>query len=738
MMYFTTAFLLAGSSDLSLAAAAEEAAREACRHSAKSIFHERRRGAATESGAAEQDNLPRSWLVASYFGAYEPLSSALGVYHSSTAVAGDDGDALGDDPALESVEESDNLCDIDEGDHTAQKLPSLPAHLRDVKETGDARKLLSCARDDEGYALLLCLTELMETATYSPADHVLADDVCAAFAQSNAPSPAPAAAPLQEISEIATVRQRDVTFLNTTSGATRKIHSVAASLLTFAESVGATSVAQAMAELRLDPSMAAELKSGPAVDLADFSLVQSGLCEIVDCADIPSATEIPVAAAVPTTPVSLEPRHVEACRYYRTALSLLSGRGWTAETGASSAGSHEVASSLGEHILAAASALSVDAVVQLTGVVFNPDGSVKEVVPAPVPAVSAAVAAQLQQSEQNQEGSDGGSADEDSEGDQYGDSYYRDEENEEGDREAEEFFKRAFGFGGPGAGNRGDSGSDEGEDDGEEREWETVDGSEEEGSDPSEEGGDSEEDSHPGRRASGHAQSKGKEVKNGAAKVPAKTESRTSGSSDRAADVAAALAAVEAQMQAHHLDEVPQEDSSVHVAVEPTPVAPMVVETPRVIPATVAVSPAVVSATSVPADRTAAQSDSTPVQAASPASTDTDRRSAAASPEPTDQSPPAPAAEPMDVSHRLRARLLNVCASIAYLAGDATGAVLCLRASIAQDPLLLDSQVKLGSLLVDMDEMGEVGGLFSLPIVAIPPPLPYVIAIVVDLRLPSC
>lgn len=64
----------------------------------------------------------------------------------------------------------------------------------------------------------------------------------------------------------------------------------------------------------------------------------------------------------------------------------------------------------------------------------------------------------------------------------------------------------------------------------------------------------------------------------------------------------------------------------------------------------------------------------------------------------------------LDVSHRLRARLLNICGSVAFLLGDAVGAVKCFRASIQQDDLLLDLQVKLGSLLVDMDELKEVGG----------------------------
>lgn len=65
------------------------------------------------------------------------------------------------------------------------------------------------------------------------------------------------------------------------------------------------------------------------------------------------------------------------------------------------------------------------------------------------------------------------------------------------------------------------------------------------------------------------------------------------------------------------------------------------------------------------------------------------------------------------ISHNIRARLLNICGIIAYLSGDATGSVLCLRASIKEDPTLIDSQVKLGSILIDMDEKEEATTLLA-------------------------
>lgn len=53
------------------------------------------------------------------------------------------------------------------------------------------------------------------------------------------------------------------------------------------------------------------------------------------------------------------------------------------------------------------------------------------------------------------------------------------------------------------------------------------------------------------------------------------------------------------------------------------------------------------------------------------------------------------------------ARLLNCVSSIAFLAGDAAGALGCLRASVAIQPTLFDSVVKLSSMLAEMDELDK-------------------------------
>lgn len=59
---------------------------------------------------------------------------------------------------------------------------------------------------------------------------------------------------------------------------------------------------------------------------------------------------------------------------------------------------------------------------------------------------------------------------------------------------------------------------------------------------------------------------------------------------------------------------------------------------------------------------------------------------------------------PRRISKALQARLLSLIASLVYLAGDAMGAAQCLEASLALDPSLNDTRIKLGALLVDLDE----------------------------------
>ena len=65
------------------------------------------------------------------------------------------------------------------------------------------------------------------------------------------------------------------------------------------------------------------------------------------------------------------------------------------------------------------------------------------------------------------------------------------------------------------------------------------------------------------------------------------------------------------------------------------------------------------------------------------------------------------------ISPQLLARLMNISASIAYLCGDTNGSLKCLRYSCYLDHRLTDSLIKLGSLLVDVDEVDEATDLLK-------------------------
>jgi hypothetical protein len=74
---------------------------------------------------------------------------------------------------------------------------------------------------------------------------------------------------------------------------------------------------------------------------------------------------------------------------------------------------------------------------------------------------------------------------------------------------------------------------------------------------------------------------------------------------------------------------------------------------------------------------------------------------------------PLPSISPFPVSRKIRARLLNLCGSLAYLAGDALRAQRCFECSLLLDQTLVDSQLKLASLLIDMDETDKAEALLT-------------------------
>jgi len=59
------------------------------------------------------------------------------------------------------------------------------------------------------------------------------------------------------------------------------------------------------------------------------------------------------------------------------------------------------------------------------------------------------------------------------------------------------------------------------------------------------------------------------------------------------------------------------------------------------------------------------------------------------------------------VSRQLRARLISLCGSIAYLCGDAMGGYQCMKASIMLDGDMLDSRIKISTMLMEMDELDK-------------------------------
>ena len=210
-----TAFLLDGSSDISLASAAEEAAREACRWTAKDIFHARRReglgggehdrvvdgrdgvegsttkstgddsgvdgiddGGDDESPTKKIDKFPRSWLVASYFCGYEQLSTALSVYESNNFLsknilqeASDTMTTSTTTAAVDHYHDHDDGtatgADIDESSGLGSLFLAPPVYLLNLRNSNSDSNRSSCCRlDSEAYTLLVCLVELMEHVTY--------------------------------------------------------------------------------------------------------------------------------------------------------------------------------------------------------------------------------------------------------------------------------------------------------------------------------------------------------------------------------------------------------------------------------------------------------------------------------------------------------------------------------------------------------------------------------------------
>jgi hypothetical protein len=204
------AFLVGGSSDLSYASAAEEASRESCRVGARKIFEGRRReetkvpvlkGDSAASNEVETEGEkegkvadsapPRAWLVQSFFASYEPLRVAFGLENTPPEDDIEEEEGEGDlnttvqsmykdqmEAAATAEKSQDSSSsdvngrtsngddDIDEGTkhpNTSLGLPSPPFHLSDS----------SCPLDPMAYWVLRRLVGRLE-ATREPGPEELA------------------------------------------------------------------------------------------------------------------------------------------------------------------------------------------------------------------------------------------------------------------------------------------------------------------------------------------------------------------------------------------------------------------------------------------------------------------------------------------------------------------------------------------------------------------------------------
>ena len=711
-----------------------------------------------------KDNMPRSWLVGSYFGAYTQLSTSLSLYTSTQK--NDCGVAAGvdsavDDAAKEANEEevSDNLCDIDEDVNDVVSLPAVPSHLlntivvpaatsvvdggrEDVQAPASAKRVAHCEKDKEAYSLLLCLTELMESVTHNSAVNAQSSNVPASGITSRATSAtiiadstfpcAPSDAPLASVAaaegvaidRISTVHQRDVTHMSVTSAKKKSVRSVASSLLAFAEDVGLDVLAMAMGSVDL------EAPQGN-TEGCSLTLVEEGVCSTrpdgVEASALASGAGAADDSAAIAVDTSAEVR-VEACRHYRAALSLLCGAGWTGRSANSDSaavdGSVLLANSLPES--------------QLTGVRFNIDGSIAAIQAGPVS--SAAEIALKQAAEEEEEGAESSESEYSQEDHHYGEDYSDDEEDPNAfgnysngaNRGGQKGGDYGFHFGGHGCyhgendedfdyseeNSQDDEEDEETEEEG--SDWETVGSSEEESAQSeAEEEPENEvkQEKAPKKRAAASGTAFAKAFKAGLSDKKAgsgATNKKGAKNSSRVDEVTAALKEIEKQMERHHLDSAMEEEAEEREGREgmeeheqnvseslslpsPAPLSAPVVDT--------IVEGAEASNAVQPPPPRPLSPPSTVSVFSSPSASDVP----AAGPLPTTPIVAASVVEVVfDVSHALRARLLNLCGSLAYLAGDAVGAVQCFRTSLQFDPLLLDSQIKLGSLLVDMDEMKEV------------------------------
>jgi hypothetical protein len=179
-----TAFVLGGSSDITLASFAEDSVREACRNRAKAIYADRIKelqgssdGLAPKEASARLSmpwTPPKTWMVKSFFSAYELLSDAFAVLPLP----------LQSDrkPGAMHVVGSLSSGDIDDVDKPVDPYLRPPDHLLDSLSEEKGSKCqadaLMRAYDSYGYRLLQRLVDLFDSLLEEepPAVSSLADD----------------------------------------------------------------------------------------------------------------------------------------------------------------------------------------------------------------------------------------------------------------------------------------------------------------------------------------------------------------------------------------------------------------------------------------------------------------------------------------------------------------------------------------------------------------------------------
>jgi hypothetical protein len=720
------AFLVGGSSDLSYASAAEEASRESCRVGARKIFEGRRReetkvpvlkgdSAAsnemeTEGGEKEEvaDSAPpRAWLVQSFFASYEPLRVAFGLENTPPEDDIEEEDGEGDlntivqfmykdqmEAAATAEKSQDSSSsdvngstsngvedDIDEGTkhpNTSLGLPAPPPHLSDNSYPLDSmaywvlRRLvgrLEATREPgpEELAVVQANDEKLKSAGYTEVlgswvgeSQRMWEDLCAEEAEETA----------EEDCDTDVGEMKDEKELESI-----KLDAEYTSILQRLDLLGGEDSDKNIGySLGLKMGGRGSLQGDKPVSVPSLSS-QDG------------ARNAAVSVSVAVQPVDVGEDFESDFAAFASSSDLLSHSDYTLSDPSSSSSSSTSASAgaATENVRRPVprsappcpaftwclNLLRMPEVTAITGVTLSPIGAVVDIEGISPPSIQEEKAMKKRQKER-EEKEEVESAAQKSRHSSYGKAPWMRQQEEDEDEE-------------------------DGEDGDEDENWEDCDDDEEEEEEDNEEGqGDDDdewedcdeeecddEDESPesstvreedeiaalrnsirgvgmgwsaeGKKVNGKAPLKPVAAASSPA-VDAAVKTTQSSATPNGTDTSAASdLLIAAEPDATHTPEVPLSS--------PTPVRDTSF-------------PSSVSLSSPPLDRI--------VSSDTPISSDTLLTAPTSAPVP-EISTPATTSPPLKVSRSLRARLLSVCSSIAYLSGDALGAVKCLRASVQEN-----------------------------------------------------